>query len=161
MSAPSFPTRVKSGPRAVQDVYFCDKKGAKIDGPSNYMGVKITVGPDTGSPFLYSIATQLNSWSNPYTLTFGLNELANIDSGGKKVKSLDINSEVAHYTTSADMFSAGLPICAAQLNSWISDDNIARLQDQHLFFIYSNDDHVVDPKLNEVPVIARLKSTTA
>ena len=79
--------------------------------------------------------------------------LAGCSNGGYMVLELMINYP--------DFFVAGVPICPAQLDAWISDKSIEILKNQPLFFIYSKDDPVVDPSSYEVPLIARLKAANA
>lgn len=46
-------------------------------------------------------------------------------------------------------------------NQFISDEQIESIKDLPLFFVYSNDDNIVDPTINEIPTINRLKKVGA
>lgn len=52
-------------------------------------------------------------------------------------------------------------ICEAMEDKFISDEKINELKDVPLFFIYSNDDPLVDPEVYEKPTIKRLKEAGA
>lgn len=57
-----------------------------------------------------------------------------------------------------DMFDAIIPICEGFPDEYISDEQINKILSIPLFFIYSNDDYVVDPKKFEMPTIERLRN---
>ncbi|MDD3809845.1 MAG: hypothetical protein PHS94_06190 [Erysipelotrichaceae bacterium] len=294
-----FPVVINKTRREVTDAYLCDSSGNRCEGPSYHIALKMYVSPETGSPLLFSMKTQKNSWSDPYFLTFALEEGATLETPEGQFACLDIAREATGIVTSVDMFelsnhmtesgisydyvsykpksryetlvvwlhgmgeggtdnsdaympvlgnkagalagekfqktiknaailapqcptmwmddgsgdftaegsslytkslmelierhknecgaskvvltgcsnggfmvlemmtsypgyfAAGVPICAAKLDGWVSDDDINRLKDQPLYFIYSNDDQVVDPLLYEIPVIERLKNAGA
>lgn len=50
-----------------------------------------------------------------------------------------------------------VPICEAVPDACISDEQIQNLADTPIFFIYSKDDPIVDPKIHEIPTIERIK----
>lgn len=294
-----FPVVIKKTRREVTDAYLCDISGNRCEGQSFHVALELYVSPEEGSPLLFSMKTQKNSWSDPYFLTFALEPGAAIKTSEGPFVCLDIARQAAGIATSVDMFelsshmtesgisydyvsykpksryetlvvwlhgmgeggsdnsdahmpvlgnkaavlaeekfqsaignaailaprcptmwmddgsgdftadgsslytqslmelierykfecgaskvvltgcsnggymvlemmtsypgyfAAGVPICAAKLDSWVSDDDITRLKDQPLYFIYSNDDQVVDPLLYEIPVIERLKAAGA
>lgn len=60
-----------------------------------------------------------------------------------------------------DSFDVVIPICEALPDALISDEQIQNIKDIPMYFIYSKDDPVVDPKLHAIPVIERLKAAKA
>lgn len=53
---------------------------------------------------------------------------------------------------------AGLvPICEAVPDAYITDEQIQNLADTPIYFIYSKDDPIVDPKIHEIPTIERIR----
>lgn len=60
-----------------------------------------------------------------------------------------------------DKYDAYIPICEAVPDAFITDEQIAKLAELPMFFIYSNDDTTVDPTLHEIPTIERLKAAGA
>lgn len=58
-------------------------------------------------------------------------------------------------------YDAYMLICEAMEDRFISDEQINRLKDLPIYFVYSNDDNIVDPTQNEIPTIARLKQAGA
>lgn len=57
----------------------------------------------------------------------------------------------------ADKYDAYIPICEAVPDSKITDEQIKTLASVPMYFIYSNDDTTVDPKVHEIPTIKRIK----
>lgn len=55
-------------------------------------------------------------------------------------------------------YDAYVPICEAMPDKEISDETIKQLAELNMFFIYSNDDPTVDPKLHEIPTIKRINA---
>ncbi|MCR5468418.1 MAG: hypothetical protein K6F37_05605 [Lachnospiraceae bacterium] len=80
--------------RQVTDAYFVDAEGNKTDEPSNNVKLELYVSPNDGSPFLFSMATQFNTYSNPYYLNINASDTASF--------ALDIAQDYANKTTSAD-----------------------------------------------------------
>ncbi len=70
---------------------------------------------DGDSPLLFSMATQFNTYSDPYYLTFAPSSNASLTSGGEAVGAFDIKQEYTAKTTSAD---------AWKLDSWESSDGV-------------------------------------
>jgi len=101
---PSFPVSVVELERKITAAYLCDKEGNPVDKPSRYVAVELYVSPSEGSPFLYSMHTSRNTWSDPYRLTFSLSPEAAILSADIPVTSFSLAAEAAGYTTSADNF---------------------------------------------------------
>lgn len=60
-----------------------------------------------------------------------------------------------------EYFTAAVPICEALPDQYITDEDIAKIKDVPLFFIYSNDDPTVVPSLHEIPTIERLQQAGA
>lgn len=58
-------------------------------------------------------------------------------------------------------FDSYVLICEAMEDRFISDEKIDRMKDLPLFFIYSKDDPLVDPTVNEKPTIERLRKAKA
>ncbi|MFS0924608.1 alpha/beta hydrolase [Enterococcus casseliflavus] len=58
-------------------------------------------------------------------------------------------------------YDAYMLICESMENQFISDEKIESIKNLPLFFIYSNDDNIVDPTVNEIPTINRLKQVGA
>lgn len=80
--------------RQVTDAYFVDADGNKTDSPSDRVMLELYVSPNDGSPFLFSMATQFNTYSDPYYLT--------INSSDTAAFKLDIAQDYVNKTTSAD-----------------------------------------------------------
>ena len=90
----TFPIVEATIPRIVNDVKQND------DGT---IDIELVCAPDDGdSPLTFSMITQFNTWSDPYYLTIGLNDEAEVTSGGKKVTKLDIDTKETATTTSVD-----------------------------------------------------------
>jgi len=70
---------------------------------------------DGDSPLLFTMATQLNTYSDPYYLTFTPSSSASLTSGGEAVGAFDIKQDYTTKTTSAD---------AWKLDSWDSSDGV-------------------------------------
>ncbi|MDD3027828.1 MAG: hypothetical protein PHI41_07280 [Erysipelotrichaceae bacterium] len=60
-----------------------------------------------------------------------------------------------------DYFTAGVPICEGKLDAAVTDEQIAALKDQAMFFIYAENDTTLDPSIYSEPTIARLKEAGA
>ena len=60
-----------------------------------------------------------------------------------------------------DHYAAVIPICEALPDAKISDDQIKKLKNVPLYFVYSNDDPIVPPAYHEIPTINRLKKSGA
>ena len=88
----------------VTKAYLCDETGAETTEASKYVALEIYVDPNTASPFIYSLATGLNSWCDPYYLTVSAAEGHALTSGGKEVTSFTIDTTAAKMTTDADGF---------------------------------------------------------
>lgn len=90
--------------RTVTKAYLCDETGAEVTEASQYVALELFVDPNTGSPFIYSLASGLNAWCDPYYLTITLAEGAAITSAGTEVASFTVDTTPAATTTAADMF---------------------------------------------------------
>ncbi len=60
-----------------------------------------------------------------------------------------------------EYFTARLPICEGKLDENVTDEQIAALKDQAMFFIYAKNDTTLDPSIYSEPTIARLKEAGA
>lgn len=60
-----------------------------------------------------------------------------------------------------DKYDAYVPVCEALYDSQISDEDINKIKDLPIYFIYSEDDGDVDPSTHEIPTIQRLKDAGA
>lgn len=294
-----FPIEVISNQRKIEAAYLCDRDGNRTKQPSCRTLVKLRVSPTEGSPFLFSMKTWKNSWSNPYFLDIQLAKGATIKHNGEIVKALSISPTATKITTAGeifkpgrfnsfegaaydyvafepdcefdtlvvwlhglgegaiegsdpyfpilgnkavaladsdfqrivgpaailapqcptmwmdggsgketsdgsskytsslfalidhyretvqadkvvlagcsnggymtlemlrnypDYFSCAVPVCAAMMDEWLSNDDIAKLKNQPMFFIYSHDDPIVSPEKYEAPIITRLQKAGA
>lgn len=102
--APEFPVEEVTASREVISAYLSDEKGEAVDGTSNYVTLELYTSPNEGSPFLFTMATQLNTWSKPYYLTISLSDQAKLSSKGNLVESINIEPEMTNKTTDADVF---------------------------------------------------------
>ncbi|MBR1812399.1 MAG: prolyl oligopeptidase family serine peptidase [Lachnospiraceae bacterium] len=57
-----------------------------------------------------------------------------------------------------DYFAAAFPICEAYKDSGITDEQIEGLKDLPIWFVYAENDTVVDPAVYEIPTIERMKA---
>ena len=58
-------------------------------------------------------------------------------------------------------FAAAYPICEAYKDSGITEEQLAALKDLPMWFVYAENDTIVDPTLYEAPTLARLKAVDA
>ena len=58
-------------------------------------------------------------------------------------------------------FAAAYPICEAYKDSGITEEQLAALKDLPMWFVYAENDTIVDPTIYEVPTLARLKAVDA
>ncbi len=91
--------------RIVTNAYLCDADGNETDEASQYVCLELYISPDEGSPFLYSMTTSRNTWSDPYYLTITLSDSAALTSAGTEVTSFTVDTEYTAKTTSADGYS--------------------------------------------------------
>lgn len=91
--------------RQVTDAYLCDADGNRVSEPSKYVAVEMYISPNDGSPFLYDVVSNANSWSDPYYLTIKLADGAALTSDGKPVSALNIDTAPTAKTTSVDNFT--------------------------------------------------------
>ena len=303
--APEFPIVEAEFERTILDAYFADKQGNRIDQPSGEAVIELGVSPSEGSPLLFSMHTQFNTWAKPYELRIDVKDPSSLTCGGepaeyvidpvykKRTTSVDMYQEaaftasdgvsykyvyyqpeeksdvlviwlhglgeggikdtgpiipvlankaavfaqesfqkkcgkvnvlapqcptywmdrdgkmtnfkggridadeVSFYTESLielieshiaktkaekvvlagcsnggymtmvltihrpDLFDAVIPVCEALRDDCISDGDIEKIKDKPLYFVYSEDDPVVDPKIHEIPTIERLRKAGA
>lgn len=292
---PAFPVIDTESYRTVLGAYLVDEEGRKTEDSSKEAVITMAASPSEGSPLLFNMHTQFNTWSDPYELhisikgqeteidpvfknkttsadmfkedTFkasdgisyryvhfepeggsdvtlvwlhGLGEggtentdpyvtvLANkaavfaqenfqknvakvnvlspqcptywMDNDGKKgnFKNMTINADNTSYYTDSlleliekykaltgskkvilagcsnggfmtmvltiarpDLFDLCIPVCEALADKDISNEDIAKIKDKPLYFVYSADDTTVPPEKHEIPTIRRLKEAGA
>ncbi|MBQ0066303.1 MAG: hypothetical protein KBT48_11125 [Firmicutes bacterium] len=96
-----FDWAAEGGPTHVMDLTTERKVlDAKVDGTE--LTIDLAIDPDNGSPIWWSLETQFNSWSDPYTLNVELAEGAKITSGGTEVTELSIDPTPAKMVSPAD-----------------------------------------------------------
>ncbi len=100
----NYPVIVETTERKIIDAYTVDENGNKIDGPSQYVTIEMNCDPNEGSPLLYTVATNYNTWSNPYYLTFSLTDECDIQVDKTDVETFDIEKEYEEMITDADVF---------------------------------------------------------
>ncbi len=59
-----------------------------------------------------------------------------------------------------EYFAAAFPICEAYLDYGISYDQLIRIKDLPIWFVYASNDTTVDPTAYAEPTIARLKTVS-
>lgn len=102
--APEFPVIETTVDCEITDAYLCNENGEKVDEPSKYVAIELYVSPNDGNPLLFTMSTQLNTWSNPYYLTITKSDTAQLTSDGKEVKEFTIDTTYNAKTTAADSF---------------------------------------------------------
>lgn len=114
-TAEGFPVEDVELERKVTDAYLVDEKGEKTTDPSTHVKLELYVSPNDGSPLLFTLSTQFNTWSKPYTLTVSKTDDAKLTSNGTEVEEFTINPEAASKTTSADRY---------QMHSYQAEDGV-------------------------------------
>lgn len=114
-TAEGFPVEDVELERKVTDAYLVDEKGEKTTDPSTHVKLELYVSPNDGSPLLFTLSTQFNTWSKPYTLTVSKTDDAKLTSNGTEVEEFTINPEAASKTTSADQY---------QMHSYQAEDGV-------------------------------------
>ncbi len=102
-----FPIEITSSQRIIEAAYLCDIDGNRTQQPSCRVLVKLKVSPTEGSPFLFSMKTSKNSWSDPYHLEIQLAQGAVIMQGENIIKSLAIPKIATKITTAGEIFKPG------------------------------------------------------
>ncbi len=106
---------------------------------------------DNSSMYTESLMELIDSYKTEYGATQVV--VAGCSNGGFMTMDMLINYP--------DYFAAGVPICQAKTDALITDDQIAALKDQAIFFIYSEDDPTVIPGNTSIPTISRLQAAGA
>ena len=114
-TAEGFPVEDVELERKITDAYLVDENGEKTTDPSTHVKLELYVSPNDGSPLLFTLSTQYNTWSKPYTLTVSKTDDAKLTSNGTEVKEFTINPEAASKTTSADQY---------QMHSYQAEDSV-------------------------------------
>lgn len=105
----SYPVKKVTSERTIQDAYFIDANGEQVSKPTKQIKIVLQVGPDEGSPLLYSMKTMKNTWSDPYILHVELAKDATVTCQGTEVKKFtiadpELKTSVDKYET--DTFTA-------------------------------------------------------
>lgn len=103
-AAKGTPVEEKTLDRTVTDAYLSDESGKKVKTASKYVTLDLKVGPKEGSPLLFTVATQYNTWSDPYYLTIQMANSAKLTSLKTAVKSIKIDQVFTSKKTAADVF---------------------------------------------------------
>jgi predicted peptidase len=90
--------------RKIEKAYVSDKNGHQVKKNSQYITMKLAVGPNDGRYFFQSPDSPSSQYPNFYELQFGLSPKSNLTSGGKKVSKLTIKSKAQDIKTSVDYF---------------------------------------------------------
>lgn len=90
---PDFPVIDTASYRTVLGAYLIDENGRKTEGPSGEAVITMAASPSEGSPLLFNMHTQFNTWSDPYEL--------HVTISGYET---EIAPVYRNRTTSADMF---------------------------------------------------------
>lgn len=101
---PDFPIEEVRLPRIILDAFLIDEEGNRTESASREAVIELDVSPAEGSPLLFSMHTQFNTWSKPYELLVSLKEGHTLTSEGTEVNVLDIDPVYKRKTTEADPF---------------------------------------------------------
>ena len=71
----------------------------------NTIELELACSPEDGSPFLYTMATGYNTWSDPYDINISIAEGVELTSNGTPVTEFTIEPVAAGKTTSADAWT--------------------------------------------------------
>lgn len=96
-----FPVEEVTVPRTVKSVEYIDDEGKPSETPTKHLLVKLAISPDEGSPFLFTMSTMYNTWSDPYYLTVATAEGSDMTVDGKEAK-LEVKTKADHRVTYAD-----------------------------------------------------------
>ncbi|MCF0259642.1 MAG: hypothetical protein HUJ54_07265 [Erysipelotrichaceae bacterium] len=105
-SKEDFPVIEADFQRKVEDAYTSDASGKKVDGPSKYVTLKLYISPEDGTPLLFTMSTMMNTWSDPYELTFKVAEGQSLKADGVEIKDFTVTGIPTAKTTEADSFKA-------------------------------------------------------
>lgn len=103
-SKPEKPLEEVQKERKVTKAYLSDEQGNEVSDASKYVALELYVSPSDGSPLQYEVATQYNTWSDPYFLTITKSESAKLQSEGTDVKELQIDTAFTEKKTAADAY---------------------------------------------------------
>ncbi|MDO4535584.1 MAG: hypothetical protein Q4B63_07235 [Clostridium perfringens] len=104
-SSPNLDVSVLSFHREITEAYLCDKNGDRVTTPSNYVAVNMYVSPNDGSPLLFTLATQYNTYADPYVLDITVADNANLISNEENIVDFDIEEVMISKKTDADVFN--------------------------------------------------------
>ncbi len=79
MTNPEFPVEIVKSERHIVDAYLCNDKGERVYVASQYVMIELMCSPMEGSPLLFNMHTQYNTYSKPYVLDIDYNGEWNID----------------------------------------------------------------------------------
>lgn len=60
-----------------------------------------------------------------------------------------------------DYFAAAFPICTGYSSATMTDENLSKIKDLPLWFLYAENDTVLDPTVFSIPLIQRLRAMNA
>ncbi|MGG7059017.1 prolyl oligopeptidase family serine peptidase [Clostridium tertium] len=96
---------IQSFDRTVINAYTSDDEGSRVEIPSKYITIELSVNPNEGSPFLYNFQSGFNTWSDPYSLNITLAEGSELKVGEDTVSELNITNEyINRQTPTIDKF---------------------------------------------------------
>ena len=109
--------------------------------------------PGTNSVHLYGLKELIDSYvaSNPGIDTNRI-IIGGCSNGGYMTMNMIMNFP--------EYFAAAFPICEAYLDYGISYDQLIRIKDLPIWFVYASNDTTVDPTAYAEPTIARLKTVS-
>lgn len=80
--------------RSVIDAYASDAQGNRVEGPSPYLTLEMSVGPDDGNVQIWDDDRSMNAWSDPLELHVTLTDGATISlSDGSELSSLEVSTD--------------------------------------------------------------------
>ncbi|MDO4468100.1 MAG: hypothetical protein Q4C49_14050 [Bacillota bacterium] len=88
-----FPIEIGSFSRTIKKAFICDEMGKEVEGLSKCFKVEMNVDPMEGSPYLFSMKTQYNTFAQPYQLDIK-----------SKQYNFSICSKAKSITSDADVF---------------------------------------------------------
>src|SRR5699024_8806574 len=89
--------------REITNAYFVDETGEQSQSPTHFVAFDLYVGPEEGNPLLFT-EEERNAWSDPYYLTFSIEDGGNLLVDEEKVTDIEIEQNIEEKTTAADDF---------------------------------------------------------
>ena len=94
-----------TNPRTILSAYSSAKDGNQTDDSSQYVTLEFSTGPNDGRYYLYSPEAIFSQYPKFYKLDIKLSDKSDLTSDGKKVSSLNIDSEIKNLNHSAQQFN--------------------------------------------------------